>query len=89
VHRALTEQMLNLGPEHYRDTQERARSLVHGILLLRADEVGVREPRTAGWLWVDTAESAVHTAWLEDPAMLEDPIFEAELLEVVCRYLGP
>ena len=87
VHRALSEQMLALGPGPYWEAQTRARALVRRLLELRAAEVTVSDLQMASWMLVNPAESAVHMALLEDAGLLDEPAFEAELVCVLCRYL--
>lgn len=88
LHRALTEQMLRLGPAPFREAQDRAVGMVRGILGLRADEVAVADLDTAAWLLVTTVEGAVHAALMGGDGRLADPRFERELTALVCRYLG-
>ena len=88
LHRALTEQMLRLGPAPFQETQARAVGMVRGLLALRADEVRVGEPDMAAWLLVTTVEGAVHAALMGGDGRLADPRFEVELTALVCRYLG-
>ena len=89
VHRAMTEQMLHLGLEPYIEVQNRARTVVQHLLLLRQHEVTVDDPEMAAWLLVTTAESAIHAALLEDPARLRAPAFEDALVTMLTRYLQP
>lgn len=88
LHRALTEQMLRLGPAPFRETQSQAVAMVRGILGLRRDELAVTDLDTAAWLLVTTVEGAVHAALMGGDGRLGDPAFERELTALVCRYLG-
>jgi AcrR family transcriptional regulator len=88
VHRAVTEQMLRLGPDSYAETQQRALAMVEGLLRARSAEVKVRDPAFAAWLLVTTAEGAVHAALMEEQARLLEPSFAPELTEILCAYIG-
>ena len=89
VHRAMTEQVLHLGLQHFFEAQQRARVVVQHILASRADEVALDNLEMAAWLLVTSAESAIHAALLEDPERLVDPVFEDELVTMLCRYINP
>lgn len=88
LHRALVEQVLHLGMDVLRETQDRVRGLVEALLVLRADEVGARNVPVTAFLLVATVEGVIHTALFERPALLADPAFEDELCLLVLRYLG-
>lgn len=88
VHRAITGQMLRLGPSSFADAQRRALALVEGVLRARSGEVTVRDPSMSAWLLVTTAEGAVHTALMNDHARLSHPAFAPELTGLLCAYIG-
>lgn len=88
LHRALVEQLLHLGFEQFRGPQSQARELVAAWLELRADEIHVQNRRIAAFVLVSSVESVVHSALFEDPALLREPGFEDELVQLVLRYLG-
>ena len=88
LHRALVQQLLHLGFDHFQVVQDQVRQLVAGWLELRRDQVRVADPRITAFVLVSTVENVVHAAVFEDPALLQNPAFEAELVRLVLRYLG-
>lgn len=88
LHLALVQQVLHLGVDALRETQERARALVQALLEARREELRVGDPAIAAFLLVTTAESAIHAALFEQPALLADPRFATELSRLLLRYLG-
>ena len=65
-----------------------ARPIMRRQLERFRDQLNVNDLDTATLLVVTSVEAAIHSAILEDPARLEDPAFEQELVSLCCRYLG-
>lgn len=65
-----------------------ARPIMRRQLERFRSEITVDDLDTATLLVVTSVEAAIHSAILEDPARLEDPSFEQELVALCCRYLG-
>ena len=65
-----------------------ARPIMRRQLEQFRDQLSVKDLDTATLLVVTSVEAAIHSAILEDPARLEDPSFEQELVSLCCRYLG-
>jgi AcrR family transcriptional regulator len=88
LHRALVQQLLHLGFDHFKASQAHVRVLIAAWLRARAHEVQVQNPEVAAFVLVATVEGVIHTAVFEQPDLLETPAFEEELTAIVLRYLG-
>jgi AcrR family transcriptional regulator len=88
LHRALVQQLLHLGFDHFRESQEHVRGLIAAWLAVRSHEVKVGNPEVASFVLVATVEGVIHTAVFERPDLLGTPAFEDELTAIVLRYLG-
>ncbi len=88
LHVHLTASVLAHGLSSIHELHGVARPLVRQYLEQFRDQLAVENLDTATFLLVTTVEAAIHGAILEDPARLEDPVFEQELVSLVCRYLG-
>ncbi len=89
LHRALVQQTLQLGFERFAADQVQIRAVVEAWIQSRQPTLGVADPKMAAFLLVATVEGTIHTAVFEDPSLLSDPAFEAELVRMVARYLSP
>lgn len=88
LHRALVQQLLHLGFDHFAASQAEVRALVEGWLIFRAADLQIENPRVAAFVLVATVESVIHAAVFEQPALLADPAFEDEVVRLVLRYVG-
>ncbi|HHO54652.1 MAG TPA: TetR/AcrR family transcriptional regulator [Deltaproteobacteria bacterium] len=88
LHVHLTASVLAHGLSSIHELHGVARPLVRQYLEQFRDQLAVTDLDTATFLLVTTVESAIHGAILESPERLEDPVFERELVALVCRYLG-
>ena len=87
LHRALVQQLLQLGFEELRSAQDEARTLVAAWLASRP-EADAPDPALTAFVLVATVESVIHAALFEDPELLARPAFEDELVRLVLRHLG-
>ena len=88
LHRAITEQVLHLGLDVVDEVQATARRIVRAWLEAQRDRILPRDLDHAAFLLVTVSEAAVHAALLTCPERLQDPAFEAELADMLVRYLG-
>jgi hypothetical protein len=88
LHRALLQQLLQLGLAQFHEEQAEVRGLVEAWLTLRGAELQVDNPRVTAFVVVAAVESVIHAAVLDEPALLADPAFEEEVVRLVLRYLG-
>jgi AcrR family transcriptional regulator len=88
LHVHLVTQVLANGLVSMREINARAQMLVRGFLEDVRDQLIVEDLDTAAYLLVSTVEAAVHATILDGTMRLEDPVFERELVALVCRYLG-
>jgi AcrR family transcriptional regulator len=89
LHIALMTQLLSDGPEALRAVHDPARGLVRAWVGQHAASLRVRDLDAAAFLLTTTVEAAIHAQILEDPARLGDPAWEAELVDLLLRYLLP
>lgn len=87
LHRALVQQLLQLGLEPLRAAQTEARTLVAAWLGTRA-ELRLADPAITAFVLVAAVESVIHAALFEEPELLARPAFEDELVQLVLRHLG-
>ena len=88
LHRALLQQLLHLGFDTFAETQVQVRALVAAWLEFRRPELKVADCNITAFVLVSAVENVVHAAVFEDPALLEQPAFEDELVRLVLRLLG-
>lgn len=87
LHRALVQQVLQVGLEQLKEIEERARDLVRAFLERHKAVILPKDLDTAAYLLVTCVESATHAAVLGDEEKLEDPALERELVSLILRYL--
>ena len=88
IQRALTEQMLHLGLDHYQDMRLDFEQLIVAWLSLNRRRVRPRDLATASFVLFMSVEMTVRGALLFEPARLSDPALEAELVDMIVRYLS-
>ena len=88
LHRALVQQLLHLGFDHFAEVQVQVRALVAAWLEVRRAELQVADTRVTAFVLVAAVESIVHAAVFEDPALLREQAFEDEIVRLVLRLLG-
>lgn len=88
LHRVLVQQVLHLGLEHLDSTQNQARAIVLRWLEHRREDIVPRDLEAAAFVLVASVQAVTHGAVLYEPARLADGSLEAELVALVCRYLG-
>ncbi len=87
LHRALVHQVLHVGFEQMSSLQAQATGLVRGYLEWYRDDLLPKNLDIASYVLVTTVEGLTHGAVLENPALLDDPAFEEEVVALVVRYL--
>jgi len=88
LHLALTTAMVTRGLGRALADHRAARTLVQGYLETHRAELDVPNPHHAAWILVTTVDMLIHTALFEDPALLDDPTMEEEIVRLVLRYVG-
>lgn len=88
LHLAITMAMMTRGQEMALQEHAVARDLVLAYMLAHREVLDVPEPEHAAWILVTTVDMLIHTALFADPARLDDPAFEAEIVRLVLRYVG-
>ena len=89
LHLALLTQMLSDGPAAIKAVHDPARGLVRAWLGQHAAAIRPRDLDAAAFLLTTTVEAAIHAQIIEDPQRLGDPAWEAELVDLLLRYLLP
>ena len=84
---AMTQQAIHLGPERVAVVQDRAVSAVTAFLSMHRDEILPKNLEMTAFVLVTTVQGVIHAAILERPEALHDPALEAELLDLLLRYL--
>ncbi|MEL6342641.1 MAG: TetR/AcrR family transcriptional regulator [Myxococcota bacterium] len=87
IQRALTEQMLHLGLDHYQRLRMDFEQLLTGWLALNRHRVRLRDLGSASFVLFMSVEMTVRGALLFEPSRLHDPALEAELVDMIVRYL--
>ena len=88
LHLALTTAMVTQGLGRALADHRAARELVQSYLEAHTHQLDVPHPRHAAWILVTTVDMLIHTALFEDPALLDDPSLEEEIVRLVVRYVG-
>lgn len=88
VQRALTEQMFHLGLDRYQAMRMDFEQLVVGWLALNRPRVRPADLNTASFVLFLSVEMTIRGALLFAPARLSDPALEAELVDMIVRYLS-
>lgn len=84
---ALTTASLTHGIGRLRTDLARGRQVVAAFLSLHLDDLRIADPEMAAFICVGSVSSLLHGATLEDPALLNNPAFGEEVVQLVLRYL--
>jgi len=87
LHRALVQQVMHVGFDKLRDLQQQAIRLVRAYLEANSERLVPQNLDMAAHVLVTTVDSLTHAAVLEEPILLTDPAYEAEVVDLVVRYL--
>lgn len=87
LHKALVQQVLHLGWEYLRELLDIACQIVETYLAQHREKILPQNLKMAAFVLVSSVESVTHTAILEAQDTLDIELLEAELCDLILRYL--
>jgi AcrR family transcriptional regulator len=87
LHHALIQLVLQVGLDHFKETDELAMSVITAYLEQHADDVLPKDPKVAAWVLMTSVEALTHMFAFKQPSFVSQKALADEITAIVLRYL--